>query len=439
MPGHLDLSRQASTDPARLSSQPSRHTTVVVASLLGLALALVVLGLGARRAEADFEQRHWEGTAATVHHLIEGQMSRLDLAATEELVTAYGANPDIVHIRVTDAEGATLVEAGDPEGEGVDHTVVGPMTELSLRRRSRPSWGLPPTPLALLSTVPLVAIAALLLANRSRQANDEIRQRLQVVEQAQVALTRSERLNAIGQLTAGLAHDFNNLLFIIRSSLELHRRRHRSDPPDRHVKIASDATERAIDVTRKLQVFARQSPLQPVSTDLGQLVRDLEPTLRQLLSPLIDLEVDVADQAHQALVDPAEFESALVNLCDNADDAMPGGGRVTASCSTVELVEPRTMVDGTELGAGAWHVVAVADTGTGIAPGVVNRMFEPFFTSKDPSEGTVGGVGLGLSMVLGYCSQSGGGVDVITGAQGTTFEMFFPPCEPVGVEESGSP
>ena len=243
-------------------------------------------------------------------------------------------------------------------------------------------------------------------------------------EQAQDALRQSQKMEAVGQLTGGLAHDFNNLLAGISGSLELMQIRisqGRIGDIDRYLKAAQGAARRAAALTHRLLAFSRRQTLAPKPTNVNALVSGMEELIRRTIGPSIDLEVVGASGLWPAIVDPSQLENALLNLCINARDAMPEGGRITIETANKWLDERAARQHDME--QGQYMSLCVTDTGTGMTPEVISKAFDPFFTTKPMGEGT----GLGLSMIYGFANQSGGQVRIYSEVgQGTTVCIYLP-------------
>ncbi len=241
---------------------------------------------------------------------------------------------------------------------------------------------------------------------------------------AEDALRQAQKMEAVGQLTGGLAHDFNNLLAGINGSLELVElrvRQGRFGDIARYVETASDAAKRAAALTHRLLAFSRQQTLDPKPTDVNRLVLGMEDLLRRTVGPAVAIEVVNAPDLWTALVDASQLENSLLNLCINARDAMPDGGRIVITTANQRLDRHAAQVQ--QMPEGEYLSLSVTDSGTGIAPEVMARVFEPFFTTKQPGEGT----GLGLSMVYGFAKQSGGLVRVYSElGRGTTVCIYLP-------------
>ncbi|GAC1347347.1 MAG: hypothetical protein NVSMB18_32050 [Acetobacteraceae bacterium] len=237
-------------------------------------------------------------------------------------------------------------------------------------------------------------------------------------------LRQSQKMEAVGQLTGGLAHDFNNLLTGINGSLELLQTRlqqRRYQELDRFLSAAQGASKRAASLTHRLLAFSRRQPLEPKPTDLNQLIAGLDELLRRTMGPEVEVEVMHADGLWTILVDPNQLENVLLNLCINARDAMPEGGKLTIEVHNRALDEE----DGRrlELAPGQYVILCVGDTGTGMPPEVAARAFDPFFTTKPIGQGT----GLGLSMTYGFARQSGGQALIRSHVgNGTTIVLYLP-------------
>lgn len=245
--------------------------------------------------------------------------------------------------------------------------------------------------------------------------------RLGVVEDA---LRQSQKMEAVGQLTGGIAHDFNNLLTSISGSLELLQMRlsqGRLSDVDRYVSAAQSAARRASALTHRLLAFSRRQTLDPKPTNVNRLVVGMEELIRRSVGPHITTEVALAAGLWSSFIDGPQLENALLNLCLNARDAMPNGGRLTIETGNKWIDEYASR--GRNVPPGQYLSLCVTDTGTGMSEEVIERAFEPFFTTKPLGEGT----GLGLSMVYGFVRQSGGQVCIYSEVgQGTTMCLYLP-------------
>jgi signal transduction histidine kinase len=237
-------------------------------------------------------------------------------------------------------------------------------------------------------------------------------------------LRQAQKMEAVGQLTGGIAHDFNNLLAGISGSLELLQKRldqGRFADLERYIEGAQGASRRAAALTQRLLAFSRRQTLDPKPTDVNRLVAGMEDLVRRSIGPTVELEVVQAGGLWNSLVDGSQLENALLNLCINARDAMPDGGRITIETANRTLDAPTAQTY--ELTPGDFLSICVSDTGTGMPADVVARAFDPFFTTKPLGQGT----GLGLSMIYGFVRQSGGQVRISTElGQGTTLCLYLP-------------
>lgn len=237
-------------------------------------------------------------------------------------------------------------------------------------------------------------------------------------------LRQSQKMEAVGQLTGGLAHDFNNLLTGISGSLEMMQVRMaqgRTAEFDRYFMAAQGAVKRAAALTHRLLAFARRQTLDPKPTNVNQLLSGLEDLVRRTVGPGVRVEVVGASGLWPTLVDPNQLENAVLNLCINARDAMPDGGKLTIETANKWIDERAARRH--DLPVGQYVSVCVTDTGVGMTPEVISKAFDPFFTTKPIGEGT----GLGLSMIYGFARQSGGQVRIYSEfGQGTTMCIYLP-------------
>jgi signal transduction histidine kinase/CHASE3 domain sensor protein/ActR/RegA family two-component response regulator len=240
---------------------------------------------------------------------------------------------------------------------------------------------------------------------------------------AERTLREAQKMQAIGQLTGGIAHDFNNLLTVILGNLEAMQHILGADHPvATRIESAARGAERGASLTRHLLAFARRQPLEPKPLNLKRQFTDMTGLLRRTLGGHIDVRVVETAGLWDVLADPAQVESAVLNLAINARDAMPSGGRLTIETANVMLDE-RYARGHIEVAAGDYVMIAVTDTGTGMTPEVIDRAFEPFFTTKEAGKGT----GLGLSMVFGFAKQSAGHVKIYSElGQGTSVKLYLP-------------
>ena len=261
---------------------------------------------------------------------------------------------------------------------------------------------------------------AQLTVSLEEQVEDRTRDLLAAEEQ----LRQAQKMEAVGQLTGGLAHDFNNLLAGISGALEMMQVRidqGRIAELGRYVVAAQGAARRAAALTHRLLAFSRRQTLDPKPVDVNRLITGMEDLIRRTVGPAIEVEMVGAGGLWPALVDPNQLENALLNLCINARDAMPEGGRITVETANKWLDE-RTGRE-RQLEPGQYLSLCVTDTGTGMSPEVQARAFDPFYTTKPLGEGT----GLGLSMIYGFARQSGGQVRIYSEVGlGTTMCIYLP-------------
>jgi PAS domain S-box-containing protein len=237
-------------------------------------------------------------------------------------------------------------------------------------------------------------------------------------------LRQSQKMEAIGQLTGGIAHDFNNLLAAVMGSLELMQiriKQGRLNELDQYVISAQAASKRAAALTHRLLAFSRRQTLSPTLTDVNNLIKSMEDLIRRTIGPELVLEVAETEALWMTPVDRNQLENALLNLCINARDAMPHGGRVTIETENHVFSEREARER--DIQPGQYVSLSVTDTGVGMTPAILSRAFEPFFTTKPLGLGT----GLGLSMIYGFVRQSGGQVRMYSEVgRGTTVSIYLP-------------
>ena len=240
---------------------------------------------------------------------------------------------------------------------------------------------------------------------------------------AEQQLRQAQKMEAIGQLTGGVAHDFNNVLSVILGNLELVDEELEPDSklkPD--IDIAVRAVIRGAELTQRLLAFSRRQALQPNPVDANRLIQEMTGLLQRTLGETIQIDVVGATGLWACLVDAGQLENALLNLAINARDAMPEGGHLTIETANIKLDDEYATAQG-DVVPGDYVRFSVTDTGTGIAPEVIEHIFEPFFTTKDVGKGT----GLGLSMIYGFVKQSDGHITIYSEeGHGTTVNLFLP-------------
>jgi signal transduction histidine kinase/CheY-like chemotaxis protein len=257
--------------------------------------------------------------------------------------------------------------------------------------------------------------------------------------QSEAVLRDAQKMQAIGQLTGGIAHDFNNLLTVIQGNLELARLKlDPQNPLAGHVERSLWAAQRGGTLTSQLLAFARKQPLAPAPIDLAASLPELVPLLRRTLGEHIDVRFVDSAGLWPAMADPAQLESAVLNLALNARDAMPGGGRLTIELANKVLDDQYARAHA-EVVPGDYVMVAVSDTGHGMTADVIAHVFEPFFTTKTEGRGT----GLGLAMVFGFVKQSGGHIKIYSEPnEGTSVKIYLPRAvgsSAAAIQRSGVP
>ncbi|MDO9502984.1 PAS domain S-box protein [Falsiroseomonas sp.] len=249
--------------------------------------------------------------------------------------------------------------------------------------------------------------------------NTDITERLELEQK----LRQAQRLEAIGQLTGGVAHDFNNLLTVILGNSEMLADSLGHDEDLQQMAAMNmAAAERGSALTSRLLAFSRRQALDPKAIDVNRLLAGLHQMLQRTLGEHIEIRFASVPDLWPAMIDPPQLENAVLNLCINARDAMGAGGRLVIETANVHLDAAYSEAEG-EVAPGAYVLIAVSDTGSGMTPEVAARAFEPFFTTKEVGQGS----GLGLSMVFGFMKQSGGHVKIYSEVgHGTVVKMYLP-------------
>ena len=287
---------------------------------------------------------------------------------------------------------------------GLSATIMGWLAVRTSRRRLA---------IALRASEDLAASNARLRAESAsrRQAEDQMRQ--------------LQKMESLGQLTGGIAHDFNNMLAVVVGSLDMAGRRLAKGELDRTAACIDNALEgaqRATLLTARLLAFSRQQPLEPQPLDANKLVGGMSEMLRRTIGEQLRVETVLAGGLWRTFADPSQLENAILNLCVNARDAMPGGGKMTIETSNASL-DDAYAAEHKEVEAGQYVMVSVSDTGIGMQPETAERAFDPFYTTKGVGQGT----GLGLSQVFGFVKQSHGHVKIYTEpGQGTSVKIYLP-------------
>src|SRR5215472_2976995 len=236
-------------------------------------------------------------------------------------------------------------------------------------------------------------------------------------------LVQAQRLEAIGQLTGGIAHDFNNLLTVVLGNLDLIlRSRGDAEKIERLTQGAMKAAQRGEHLVRQLLTYARKQITRPDTVNLNQLIVNIENLMHRVIGEQIEVVTMLSPVLAPAQIDPAQFETAVLNLVINSRDAMAGGGRITIETRNVTL-DRDYAADNPELTAGPYVMIAVSDSGSGMTPTVLQRAFDPFFTTKEVGKGS----GLGLSQVYGFAKTAGGHVKIYSElGLGTTVKLYLP-------------
>lgn len=259
------------------------------------------------------------------------------------------------------------------------------------------------------------------LFGTAQDITDRKRVERQLLE-AKEQLYKAQKMEAIGQLTGGMSHDFNNLLAVIIGNLDLAREEISDREVLESVDEALNAAMRGAELNQRLLAFAKRQALQPEATEVNGLVSDVAKLLDRVLGEQVRVELRLTADLEPALVDSSQLESAVTNLAINARDAMPEGGRITIRTGT-ELLDRSGEEELAGLNPGEYVVIEVSDTGTGMPPDVLQRVREPFFTTKEVGKGS----GLGLSMVSGFVEQSGGALRIHSvPGEGSTMSLYLP-------------
>lgn len=242
-------------------------------------------------------------------------------------------------------------------------------------------------------------------------------------KQTEKALQRSQKMDAVGQLTGGIAHDFNNILGILMGNLELLNIQidDRKKVLERIV-ILKKSTQRATDLTRQLLSFSRDQPAKTHVTDINKVIQNMDSLVSRTVTPSITVEYSLADDLRLTEIDTGDLEDALLNLVLNARDVIAGNGQLTIETRNCKLDEAYCLKN-VDAQVGDYVQLAVSDNGAGIPQELHDRIFEPFFTTKDPGKGT----GLGLAMVYGFAKRSGGSIKIYSEPGiGSTFRLYLP-------------
>jgi PAS domain S-box-containing protein len=251
---------------------------------------------------------------------------------------------------------------------------------------------------------------------------------------AEEQLVQSQKMEAVGQLTGGIAHEFNNMLTVITGTIEILADAVRDNPPLATItKLISEAADRGAALTSSLLSFARKQALQPGEIDVNQLLEELAKLLLATFDKKIEIVTRLDRNVWLAYADRGQLSSALLNLAINARDAMLDGGRLTLTARNVVFGVREAIAVGAGY-AGDYVEIEIADSGSGIPQAILERIFDPFFSTKEVGKGT----GLGLSMVFGFVKQSGGGLKVASEeGRGTVFTLYLPKAEMSALRPTG--
>jgi len=310
---------------------------------------------------------------------------------------------------------------GQPDGQGPlkkaleafllsgNETVAYPRRELLIRRRDGSEI------MAELSVAALRTRDGFLFNAFVRDLTDRIA--------AEERIRQSEKMEAVGQLTGGIAHDFNNILTVITGTIEILAAAVKDDPQLATItRMIDEAASRGAELTQHLLAYARKQPLEPKVTDVNALIVDTAKLLQRTLGEHVEIASVFESERCPALVDPNQLVTAILNLTLNARDAMPGGGKVMIETGFAVLDDGYAKMNA-DVRPGHYAMIAVSDTGTGVPAAMLDKVFDPFFTSKGPGKGT----GLGLSMVYGFIKQSAGHITIYSEeGHGTTIKMYLP-------------
>ena len=428
------MSASPSARPVRVSERFGLKTVLVLAA--GLLLAGLAVLLFNERLYRQAREREVTSEASILAASVTAGLAFDDRQAVQEYVDAFGANPDIRGVEVVDSSGRVMARLARPPTRGapsftVRRAVAQGATRLGEVRLTASLEGLARRIMRFGMAALLFVMASLLLAalgawqaalrranGRLAEANRQLHDQMLERERAEEALRRSQKMEALGQLTGGIAHDFNNLLQVINGAFELIRRR-----ASETAKIEGWATnglqaaERGASLTRQLLAFSRAQKLELRPFVVSELVEGMRDLLGRTLGGNVDLEFELDDRRVPVLSDPTQLELAVLNLAINARDAMEEGGRLLIR-TRVRQIPPGHPV----LPPDDYVELSVTDTGSGMRPEVAARAFDPFFTTKGVGRGT----GLGLSQVYGVARQAGGEASISSEpGKGTTVSLLL--------------
>jgi signal transduction histidine kinase len=424
--------------PANLMPPANPRLRTTVPTIIAFVLVALGVWLAVRSERTLIDERAEQTTvqARIMAAALTGALAFDDAAATREYLGALKLNPAVRAAAVYTHGGAIVAgftkdRVPFPTGVAPHAATVGTMTitvaervhqgDLELgtvyvQSNIEPLWARL-SRYAAIGVMIVFAAALIVMLGRSfarvAQANDQLRAEIVAREHAERALAQAQKMEALGHLTGGIAHDFNNLLMAASSGLELVERSTDPGRREKYVLGIREALDRGARLTRQLLTFARHSPVNAEVVDVRARLHGLAELLERSLRGDIALEWDLADGLWPIMVDPVQFEVAVVNIAVNARDAMPNGGVIRISAHN----RPGTATTGDAVR------IAIADQGCGIAPELQAKVFDPFFTTKAVGEGT----GLGLSQVYGFVRAAGGDVEIDSAPnRGTTLSLMLP-------------
>ncbi len=273
------------------------------------------------------------------------------------------------------------------------------------------------------STIILILAIIVIFIIIYREVSEQIRLK-QKIEQAEEQLRRTQKMDAIGQLTGGVAHDFNNILCIILGNIELFQLHIKTDEKaNKIIKTIRKSAERAAKITTKLLNFSRNQAIETDSININQTLNEMEDMIARSLTPEIQIKYNLEDDLWQVVLNKGDFGDTLINLVLNARDALSGVGTITLETRNCIINDDDDHIFNPEIGTGEYVVFSVSDSGMGISNDDQQRIFDPFFTTKESEQGT----GLGLAMVYGFTKRTGGFIKVDSEPGiGTTLQLFLP-------------
>nr|WP_083925551.1 PAS domain-containing protein [Sphingomonas sp. Mn802worker] len=260
-----------------------------------------------------------------------------------------------------------------------------------------------------------------------RQLNETLESRVidEIAErrQAEVKLAQAQKMETVGKLTGGVAHDFNNLLQVVGGNLQLLMQDVAgNERAEKRVNNAMSGVTRGAKLAAQLLAFGRRQALEPKVVNVTRFVQGMDDMLRRAIGEAIEIETIFSGGLWNTFIDPAQIENALLNLAINARDAMEGRGKLTIELANAHLDDAYARLH-EEVTPGQYVMLAVSDTGSGMSPEIIAKVFEPFFSTKAEGKGS----GLGLSMVYGFVKQSGGHVNIYSEVgEGTTIRLYLP-------------